>query len=331
MTIRQLYKGLLVELNKVGTQTIILEDFNYFYNKTANQYINRRYNIYDINQQTTDDLRVLKSTAKIPVTKDNSNYQGDTYVCNLPLDYMHLLNCICEYQVPTGKTYKCQSEGSSVQYSAKRLTADSWAVVLNDYYSRPLPERPYYYINNVNQSQTIPTNPISRNAVTVQTDGSISNLDNTTVGTDSVSDYSYDINKSDGKPITGTHSNLPRTISLKDIQNKSLVDKEPGVRYGNPTNIRMEIRCGNSKNLELKYVLVDYLKTPQYVELTQSQINTIKDTSQILEFPDYVCQEILNELVLLVMSNIGDPRLQTQALVTQSIAPPVQQQTQSQN
>ena len=51
-------------------------------------------------------------------------------------------------------------------------------------------------------------------------------------------------------------------IVKKDIQNKSLVDKEPGVRYGNPTNIRMEIRCGNSKNLELKYVLVDYLKTP---------------------------------------------------------------------
>jgi hypothetical protein len=32
-------------------------------NKAINQYVNKTYNTYDINQQTTDDLRVLKSTA----------------------------------------------------------------------------------------------------------------------------------------------------------------------------------------------------------------------------------------------------------------------------
>ena len=74
--------------------------------------------------------------------------------------------------------------------------------------------------------------------------------------------------------------------------------------------------------------MIDYIKTPQTIRLTQQQVNLTTDTSQILEFPDYVCQEILNELVLLVQENIADPRLQTHTLVTQSIANPVQQQAQ---
>jgi len=44
-----------------------------------------------------------------------------------------------------------------------------------------------------------------------------------------------------------------------------------------------------------------------------------------MEFPDYVCQEIINELVNLVMENTADPRLQTHIPVNQSIAGPAQQ------
>jgi hypothetical protein len=34
-----------------------------------------------------------------------------------------------------------------------------------------------------------------------------------------------------------------------------------------------------------------------------------QDTSQIMEFPDYVCQEIINELVHLIMLRTQDPKL----------------------
>ena len=44
-----------------------------------------------------------------------------------------------------------------------------------------------------------------------------------------------------------------------------------------------------------------------------------------MEFPDYVCQEIINELVHLVMETTGDPRLQSHAVVTESIGNPAQQ------
>ena len=104
MTARNLYEGVIIELNKENAPNLLLEDFNYFANKAINQYINKRYNIYDINQQTTDDLRVLKATALLTPTKVD-DYAGltlaggATYSVDLPSDYLHLLNCICIYNV----------------------------------------------------------------------------------------------------------------------------------------------------------------------------------------------------------------------------------------
>lgn len=70
MTIRQLYDNLLSELNKVEAPSILLEDFVYFANKAVQQYVNKVYNRYDINQQSTDDLRALKSTVKLTINCD---------------------------------------------------------------------------------------------------------------------------------------------------------------------------------------------------------------------------------------------------------------------
>jgi hypothetical protein len=67
VTAREVWEGMLTELSKVNAPSMLLQDFNYFFNKAINQYINKRYNIYDINQQTTDDLRVLKSQALLDV------------------------------------------------------------------------------------------------------------------------------------------------------------------------------------------------------------------------------------------------------------------------
>ena len=78
-------------------------------------------------------------------------------------------------------------------------------------------------------------------------------------------------------------------------------------------------------NLELDTIYVDYLKTPQYVELTQEQLDLVEDTSQLLEYPDYVCYEIVGELVKLLMENASDPRLQTNIPINQTIASPIQQ------
>lgn len=68
------------------------------------------------------------------------------------------------------------------------------------------------------------------------------------------------------------------------------------------------------------------MKTPQFIRLTQDQVDKVIDTSQVLEFPDYVCQEIVNELVKLLMENASDPRIQTNIPINQTIANPGQDQ-----
>ena len=133
MTARQLYEGVLIELNKENAPNILLEDFNYFANKAINNYVNKRYNIYDVNQQTTDDLRVLKATSLLKPTKVTDyagmTMAGDgtmaTYEVTMPSDYLHILNCICIYKV--NKTYKCYNKGDTWRSPATRLTADMYS------------------------------------------------------------------------------------------------------------------------------------------------------------------------------------------------------------
>ena len=372
MTAREIWEGMLTELSKVNAPSMLLQDFNYFFNKAINQYINKRYNIYDINQQTTDDLRVLKATAILDAKQitetdpfkslsnlgaGKSKLFGATYEVILPSDYLHILNCVCIYKLK--KNWKCFNLGDDVQFAAKRLTADSWSVIVNDYYNRPLPERPYFYIHNVNINSTVPTNPITEsnpngtdiadeyqvgpttvNYYLVSAIGGLSAGTQVYVKEGVVYSDSVYNNKIDGvsvddlstKVVSGTtdKSNFPRTIKLGTPADRtvSVVERDTATRYGNTSSVRMEIRYGADNSVfELEKVFIDYFKAPQTIRLTQEQVNLTEDTSQIMEFPDYVCQEIINELTMLVMENTADPRLKTNLSVTQSIANPAQQQT----
>lgn len=320
MTARQVYEGTLIEMNKVQAPSLLLEDFNYLFNKAIYQYINKRYNIYDINQQTTDDIRVLKATAILPATKAqdygtvtsgqviaaNSLY-GGTYEVNLPSDYLHILNCVCNFKVK--KQFKCYDANTYVQFAAVRLTADAWSQVINNFYMRPMYKRPYFYVHNVNTNTANPTYPY---------------VAETGKGTD-ITSATY----TEATNTTTVTGGLPRTIKIGNTA-VSNVERAGQIRFGNVSSVRMEIRYGKDDSLfTLENVYVDYLKTPQTIRLTQEQLDLTEDTSQMMEFPDYVCQEIINELVTLVMENASDPRLQTHIPVTQSIANPAQQQEKS--
>lgn len=346
MTSRQLYESVLIELHKENAPNLLLEDFNYLANKAIYQYINKRYNIYDINQQTTDDLRVLKATALF--SGDNevhevNNYKGltnaligndnqmATYYVDLPSDYLHMLNCICIYKV--NKTYKCYNKGDTWRAAATRLTADAYSQVLDNFWMKPSYKRPYYYIHNINQNVTNPTNPYSREANDFYGEGTdISTIyydDPNESGAEHEEDWEPDL---DGNeiPIGRKAVGLPKDIALKvndSTINISNVERAGQVRYGNVSTVRCEIRYGTDRTLfELIGVYIDYIKTPQHIRLTQEELDWTEDKSQMLEFPDYVCQEIVNELVHIVMENISDQRLQTHPVVSQSIANPAQAQ-----
>ena len=122
-------------------------------------------------------------------------------------------------------------------------------------------------------------------------------------------------------------SEFPRTTQIGG-QTIDLVEPDAQHRYGNTSKVRLEVRYGNDDSVyELVGVHVDYLKTPQFIRITQEQLDKTEDTSQIMEYPDYICQEIINELVHIIMENASDPRVQTHVPLSQSIANPAAAQS----
>lgn len=378
MTARQVFEATLIELSKIQAPSLKLYEFNYLFNKAINQYINKVYNVYDINQQTTDDLRVLKATTfltphKVELAGRQSNaakdsaiqntsavtgnqdspeggytgqassylskahrsiqsLHGATYEVYMPIDYLHMLNCVCIYYV--AKQKDCWDAGSYIEIPATRLTADSWSQIITDIYNRPSPMRPYYYIHNLNQQQVLPTNP--RTSVETGTGLEEVGIDMNGIYQVTHADggewENNDINSgtAGGTDIEKQNSNFQRTFKL-NVDGKgtqvSLVEKPIALRAGNTSNVRCEIRYGKDDSLfQLVEVQIDYVKCPQFIRLTQEQIDLTEDTSQIMEFPDYVNQEIINELVHLVMERVNNPRLGNNIQMTQSIARPTGQQ-----
>ena len=245
MTELDLYKNALIEINKLEAPSMLLEDYNYFMNKAIQQYVNKAYNKYDTTQQTTDDLSALKRT-KILNIKESDSYMAmerKYYHCDLPEDYLHILNCIITFDNDFEESSKkpCATEEDTkkeISVLARRLTADQYPSIVINAYLKPTHKRPYFFINQ---------GPESNNTV-------------------------------------------------------------------------LEIRVGNEKTKKVpKTAYIDYLKTPNIVELTDDDLEADKDTTSELEFPEYVCFEIVNEFVKLLLENASDPRLQTNIPINQSI------------
>lgn len=155
MTVRELYNNVLVELNKVQAPSLLLEDFVYLVNKAVQKYINKRYNFFEMNQQLTDDLRVLlKSSEALVESKDSknnlitSNIDGAPQY-DLPEDYMHILNCICKFEKISNSKCSNTKEKQYEAIPASKLDTASWPHTIENYYMKPSRKRPYYYIINI--------------------------------------------------------------------------------------------------------------------------------------------------------------------------------------
>lgn len=259
MTIKECFRACLIELNKVQAPALLLDDFVYLFNKSVQKYENKKYNLFEVNQQLTDDLRVLMKTEKLPVihTDKNENVFGNSWTCELPEDYFHILNCICEFN-PSFNRKGCKSSKTVIQQGANKLDTSQWSSIINNYYMQPSEKRPYYYISNIDE----PTN--------------------------------VDV------------VNTPQ-------------DKQDSKRYGNYKKPIMQIKCGQA---QLNCVYIDYLRAPKYIKLEQADLDSDLDKTQILEFPDYVIYEIINEFVQTVLENNKDvQREETFIPLNTTIAP----------
>ena len=76
MTIRDAYQSVLIELNKVQAPSMLIDDFIYYFNKAIQEYFNKRYNVFETDQQATDDLSRLNRIAELtPVQKEDIVYK----------------------------------------------------------------------------------------------------------------------------------------------------------------------------------------------------------------------------------------------------------------
>ena len=337
MTSKQIYEATAIELSKVQAPALKLYEFNYFFNQAIRQFVNKVYNVYDVNQQTTDDLRVLKATATLlpQVAESTGNraldyLRGATYFVDMPDDYLHLLNCICLFDV--NKNKECWNAGDVMVVGATKLTADSWSSVVDDVYNQPTKKRPYYYVHNqnevfVNEAAETESKPLTER--------------NSALPGNYETDALHDIEVEYGKrgtaelPEVTVNGGFDRTFDYfeedaTEATAKDAIEKPAGSRHANSSRVKVEIRCGRDKSniFSLSAVQIDYVKAPQFIRLTQEQLDSDEDISQVMEFPDYVNQEIVNELVNLVMRKTNDPSLQAHMQMTQSIARPTGQQQQ---
>lgn len=380
MTSKQVYEATAIELSKVQAPSLKLREFNYFFNQAIRQFVNRVYNVYDVNQQTTDDLRVLKATAtlKPEIAESTGNkaidyLRGATYFVNMPDDYLHLLNCICLFDV--NKNKDCWDKGDVMIVGATKLTADSWSSVVDDVYNQPTKKQPYYYIHNQNNiyieeddqrlNSSLPTNyetdklhevPQNWNdaidyVYSVLNDSQTDY--NSIINTLKTDPYNIDVENLEGYPTdnndkealynfllgqrTNKFSNFPRTFDYYDEEEddpskKDAIEKPAGSRHANSSRVKVEIRCGRDRSniFSLSAVQIDYVKAPQFIRLTQEQLDSDEDISQVMEFPDYVNQEIVNELVHLLMLKTNNPSLANHIQMTNTIGRPTNQQTQPQ-
>ena len=341
MTSKQIYEATAIELSKVQAPALKLYEFNYFFNQAIRQFVNKVYNVYDVNQQTTDDLRVLKATATLKpvIAPDTGNkaldyLRGATYYVDMPDDYLHLLNCICLFDV--NKNKECWNAGDVMVVGATKLTADSWSSVVDDVYNQPTKKRPYYYVHNQNDIHV----DEMRNYALTERNSKVPtalNKDNREDGNavDSLHTLGFTqyAESGEGWGTLDGDSNFVRSFDYDDsgtieaYEENNLIEKPAGSRHANSSRVKVEIRCGRDKSniFSLSAVQIDYVKAPQFIRLTQEQLDSDEDMSQIMEFPDYVNQEIVNELVNLVMRKTNDPSLQAHMQMTQSIARPTGQ------
>lgn len=314
MTIRQLYDNILSELNKVEAPSILLEDFIYFANKGVQQYTNKVYNRYDINQQSTDDLRALKKTCQLEINCDPEitlPTEDNYWFVYLPEDYLHLLNCIVIFDKNDDKllktTCKDKKEKGRIKSLARRLTSDMYPNIMNNAYFKPSYKVPYYFITKLN-------------------------VDQNNVILDEILNPCFKKTHVSNNEMLEKIFNPCGTISNRKtyISNNAMLEKifDPcGTTSDEEANgiLKLEIRCGSNKKYFPSAVYIDYIRVPERINLTYDQLAEERDTTKMLEFPEYVCYEIVNECVKLIMENASDPRLETNTAINQTIGTNVSQ------
>lgn len=128
MNALEVYERCVIDLDKYDTPTFEIEDFNRYAQRAIYEYINEKYNEFEITQKRTDDLRQFVTFSTIDVFNEDFIVLPDNYLRLLSLEYLISdLPCYEKKWVIVQKT-----------------TADKLGYSKNNYYWKPSINNPQY-------------------------------------------------------------------------------------------------------------------------------------------------------------------------------------------
>ncbi len=132
-TILNIYRGVLFELDRYGAPTFNPVHFNYFFERSVQDWINKQYNVFDTRQQSIDNINVLVRT--VTIANDD-----------LPTDYYHLLNCFVTFKYT--RNFGCHKKDDEFIRKVPRVTADKLVTIHENAYTKPSIRQVYHKIEN---------------------------------------------------------------------------------------------------------------------------------------------------------------------------------------
>ena len=325
MTVRELYRNTLVELNKEEASALYVEDFLYYANKAVNWYVNARYGVYDTSQQLSDDLRALRKGPELLlfgdalVAKENEAYaaamaeeearQQATIDAIKEIDKEYadcmvacsrafegcVIGCSTIYQPEV-----CVEACSPAKVEGEKNCEEK---LILKYPSLPPKERVITKVTGNLNYLAFDYRHLLNCIITVKVAAPVFECDQKK---DSSMEYAAKRLTSDRKAAILNNSFLePRFFRpYYDISGGNLV---------------INVGEKDDKKFEVTSVTMEYLKNPEQLFLDADMLTEPFDRSEAMEFPEYVCIEILNVLVMYVLEQGTDPRLSTSPSINRSI------------
>lgn len=139
-----------------------------------------------------------------------------------------------------------------------------------------------------------------------------------------VETFRPDRNCQDGGALSGNYKVQRMTSDMKaGMLGNEYLKPEFYRPYFDILDNKITIDFGNSDdpNVKSSIIHIEYLKQPDFVNLTLEQVSVDaeEDTSQVLEFPQDVYEEIIKVALKLILERGMNPRLQSHTAVNQTI------------
>lgn len=347
MTAREIYEAVLVEINKENAPSFTLEEFNYALNKAVLALVNEKYNFYASNQQLSDDLRVLTKHIVYNLHFTNDTAPNPTYN---PVRSYVLAKCdVGDTTIPVSVLADLEADatgikpGSVVRFgdstedytiTAKTATSYPFTITLTSPLSEDVPSGAPIYV------QTAVINTGSGALKEEVTEDRI--LTVTLPSSDYLHMLSCRLTWKGFKPGSSKDAYLKFPAKRLTFDMLNVIENNTYMRpaanrpyfqvFDNQMNSgaekmsddltvykayqnkpKIDVLIGRERvSMTPTALEIDYLKLPEVIVLDDIDIFTAgNDTSQSLELPDYLKNEVVRRISAYLLEKMGDPRIQT--------------------